>query len=47
LQELTEDKIYTQCRMTLHGPHSILLNGCPRRGEWLLTCRLLPPSLPD
>jgi len=47
LWELTEDKIHTQCRMTLHGPHSILLHWCPRRGEWLLTCRLLPPRPPD
>ena len=46
LRELPEEKIHTQCR-TLHGPHSILLNGCPRRGEWLLTCRLLPPRPPD
>jgi hypothetical protein len=47
LRELTEDKIHTHCSTTLHGPHSILLNDCPRRGEWLLTCRLLPLKPPD
>jgi hypothetical protein len=47
LWELTEDKIHTQWRMTIHDPHGILLNGCPRRGEWLLTCRLLPLRPPD